>query len=173
MEKRFSEPNELIRKFRSTLGLSQEEFAQKLGYTQGYIADLERGRQRPSRKFWEKLNQIFKGLSIEILDQSISYKWNQIEERLRSEGLSLESIDKIQGYISSVLGFNEERLHQKKLEKIMTYKEPIAAHETKPISKRKLFSDIQKILKSDNEVIIEALNTNVKTLLKLTNAIKR
>ena len=174
MDKGLSEPSGLIKNFRSTLDLSQGEFAEKLGYTQGYIADLERGRQRPSRKFWEKLNQTFKGSSTEILDQSISYKWDQIEETLRSEGLSFKSVQKIQGHMLSVLGFDEERSHQKKLEKTMVHKEePMAAHEAQPVSKRRLLSDVREIIESGNEVIIDALMTNIKAFLKVTHAIKK
>jgi transcriptional regulator with XRE-family HTH domain len=174
MERRLSEPSELIKIFRSTLDLSQGEFAEKLGYTQGYIADLERGRQRPSRKFWEKLTQAFKGSSTEILNRSISYKWDQIEETLSSEGLSSKSVQKIQDHILSVLDLDEERSHQKKLEKTTVHKEePIAAHEAKPISKRKLLRDVREILESGNEVIIDALMTNIKTFLKIIHAIKK
>jgi transcriptional regulator with XRE-family HTH domain len=155
------------------LELSQAEFAQKLGYTQGYIADLERGRQKPSRKFWEKLNQTFRGSATEILNQSISYKWGQIEETLRSEGLSSKSIKKIQNHILSVLEYDEERFHQKNLQKSMELKEgPILAQEAQPISKKKLLSDVREILESSNEVIIDAFMTNTKAFLKIIHAIK-
>ena len=37
-----------VRRLRSASGLTQEQFAEKSGFTQQYISDLERGRRNPT-----------------------------------------------------------------------------------------------------------------------------
>ncbi|BBO75202.1 hypothetical protein DSCW_26190 [Desulfosarcina widdelii] len=51
---------------RSEAGLTQEKFAESLGYSRGYLADIEKGRTKPSRKFLEKVRQQY-GVSIDWL----------------------------------------------------------------------------------------------------------
>jgi transcriptional regulator with XRE-family HTH domain len=51
--------SERIKDYRKSKGLNQRKFAKLLGYSYGYIADLERGRQKPSREFIERFVQTF------------------------------------------------------------------------------------------------------------------
>ena len=37
-----------VKKFRLAKGLTQEEFAERSGFTQQYISDLERGQRNPT-----------------------------------------------------------------------------------------------------------------------------
>jgi transcriptional regulator with XRE-family HTH domain len=50
---------ERIKDFRQKKGLNQRKFAEQLGYSYGYIADLERGRQKPSREVLERLTEVY------------------------------------------------------------------------------------------------------------------
>ena len=49
-----------IRELRNTLGLSQEEFAVKLGTTQEMIAKLEGNLHKPSYKTLQKIINVFR-----------------------------------------------------------------------------------------------------------------
>ena len=49
-----------IRELRNTLGLSQEEFAVKLGTTQEMIAKLEGNLHKPSYKTLQKMISVFR-----------------------------------------------------------------------------------------------------------------
>ncbi|MCM8765935.1 MAG: helix-turn-helix domain-containing protein [Candidatus Omnitrophica bacterium] len=60
------EPGDRIKSIRKNMGLTQAEFGESLGYSHGYIADLERNRQKPSREFLEKLNEVF-GISADYI----------------------------------------------------------------------------------------------------------
>jgi len=37
-----------VRRIRSTRGMTQEQFAERSGFSQQYISDLERGRRNPT-----------------------------------------------------------------------------------------------------------------------------
>jgi len=51
---------------RSSLDISQEEFAKSVGYSRSYVKDLESGRVKPSRAFLEALRAKY-GISIDAL----------------------------------------------------------------------------------------------------------
>lgn len=51
--------NQRIKKLRLELGLSQDEFAAKLGFTRGVIANIELNRTEPKPKFLELMCRIF------------------------------------------------------------------------------------------------------------------
>lgn len=57
---------EKIKALRNEKNLSQEKFAELIGYSKGYLADIETGRSKPSRRFLESIQQIF-GASIDWL----------------------------------------------------------------------------------------------------------
>ena len=44
---------------RNYLGLSQQQFAQKIGYTTGYISKIEQGLRTPEQKFLEAVYKVF------------------------------------------------------------------------------------------------------------------
>ena len=55
-----------IRQIRERLGLSQKEFADKLGITNGYLSAIESNKRRPGRK-------IFEGIIKECLEGVIEF----------------------------------------------------------------------------------------------------
>ena len=64
--------SEKIKGIRIEEGVSQQVFAKSLGYSKGYVADIETGRTRPSRKFFEVLQQKY----------SISIDWLVSDNRI-------------------------------------------------------------------------------------------
>lgn len=75
-----------IKQRREELGLTQEEFAEKLGLTTNYISTLERGVSFPR---CEKLILILNGLETsadaifcDVIDHSSSYKASELSEEI-------------------------------------------------------------------------------------------
>lgn len=50
---------------RSTLKLSQESFAKKIGFSRSYVRDIELGKAKPSRRFLEEVSKNF-GVSADL-----------------------------------------------------------------------------------------------------------
>uniref|UniRef100_UPI0038669435 helix-turn-helix domain-containing protein n=1 Tax=Phascolarctobacterium sp. TaxID=2049039 RepID=UPI0038669435 len=48
-----------IRGLRKSLGLTQREFAKKVGITRECIANYEAGRREPNADFYQKLSEVF------------------------------------------------------------------------------------------------------------------
>jgi transcriptional regulator with XRE-family HTH domain len=59
-------PGEGIKDFRKGKGLSQPVFARSIGYSNGYLAEIELGKKKPSRRFLEKLFEVY-GLSTDYV----------------------------------------------------------------------------------------------------------
>lgn len=57
--------NDRVRTARQAIGLSQQAFADKIGISQGYLGDIERGRAGPSASF----------LSLITMNTDISVDW--------------------------------------------------------------------------------------------------
>ena len=55
-----------IGQYRTNLGLTQAEFAKKIGYSRSYLAEIESGKVRPSRNFLETVSKVF-NISIDAL----------------------------------------------------------------------------------------------------------
>ena len=55
-----------IGQYRANLGLTQKEFAKKIGYSRSYLAEIESGKVRPSSNFLEAVSRVFK-MSIDAL----------------------------------------------------------------------------------------------------------
>lgn len=51
--------NLTLKQYRKMLKLSQQDFADKLGYTQAHISTLESSRRNLTDEFLEKLNKVF------------------------------------------------------------------------------------------------------------------
>jgi transcriptional regulator with XRE-family HTH domain len=60
------DPGERIREFRKSRGLTQIAFSKKIGYSPGYLAEIELGVKDPSREFLKKLNEVF-GISSDYI----------------------------------------------------------------------------------------------------------
>jgi len=89
-----------IKEIRTRENLSQEEFSKLLGYSKGYLADIETGRTRPSRKFLESI-QINFGASIDWL-----LRENQILDLIEFNRTNEES------YIIFVYAFTQRGLDE-------------------------------------------------------------
>jgi transcriptional regulator with XRE-family HTH domain len=61
-----TESSKKIKQIRTNLNLSQDNFAKSLGFSKGYIADVESGRTKPSRNLLEVIFQRY-GISIDWL----------------------------------------------------------------------------------------------------------
>lgn len=55
-------PGERIKQFREGKGLKQRDLEGALGFSQGYISEIERGVKSPSREVLKKLTEVY-GLS--------------------------------------------------------------------------------------------------------------
>jgi len=161
---------ERIKDFRKRQGLNQREFAKKLEYSYGYIADLERGRQKPSREFLEKLRHAFGISSDYILHGNLFYFWEQkldeIENKLKSEEIPQPIINKIKGDIMSAMTLLAEDKYQQGYEKGMKICEPVNRYQAIPTSTKKFLDNVIEILESGNEVIIEVFKANIRALLE-------
>lgn len=56
----------MVKKFRNKLGMSQHEFADKLGVTQGAISHYETGRRPIDKDFADQLIALGKAFDIEL-----------------------------------------------------------------------------------------------------------
>jgi transcriptional regulator with XRE-family HTH domain len=60
----------LVSSVRNSLKLTQDQFAQLLGYSKAYLKDIEYGRVKPSRRFLESLQKTC-GVSIDAIISSL------------------------------------------------------------------------------------------------------
>lgn len=86
-----------IKECREKLGLTQDQFAEKIGLSVNYISTVERGGSFPR---YEKLIKIINGLEVsadaifcDVISGSVGYKENEISRRL--SGLPTEEQNRI------------------------------------------------------------------------------
>lgn len=85
---------ERIKEFRKKNNLSQKDFANALGYSQAYVAEIENDKREPSRAFLKKLNSVF-GLSSDFVLYGERKKPESLE-KFASEGfMSLKFIQRL------------------------------------------------------------------------------
>jgi phage repressor protein C with HTH and peptisase S24 domain len=72
---------ERIRHIRKLLGLTQKEFAQQIGITQGFLTNVEKGRYQPSEKVLRLISQTF-GVSLEWLKTGQGEMWVRKDKAL-------------------------------------------------------------------------------------------
>ena len=77
-----------IKECREKIGLTQEQFAEKVGLTTNYVSTLERGASFPR---CEKLIAVINGLETsadsifcDVLDHSVGYKSSQLYEEIQT-----------------------------------------------------------------------------------------
>lgn len=158
-------PGERIKYFRNNKCLSQKAFADALGVTQGFISDLERGRQEPSREFLRKLNDVYNISSDYILYSGTAAQWEKIEEKLKTVGVQEEIIRELHpDYIKSLMLVAREDWERGYSEG-MRVCEPLVGYQVLPDSTKKIIDNVREILESDNEVMIDALKANIKAFL--------
>ena len=56
-----------VRRIRCALGLTQEQFAERSGFSQQYISDLERGRRNPTIVSLFELAQALDSTPVELV----------------------------------------------------------------------------------------------------------
>lgn len=102
-------PGDRIREFRKKKQLTQEQFAEILGYSQGYLTEIETGKKEPSREVLKKIHEKF-GMSTDyFLFGLVSTSWGEIESSLTERGLEQEFLDKIHAlFISAVIHSADE-----------------------------------------------------------------
>lgn len=86
-----------IKEYREKLGLTQDQFSEKIGLSVNYISTVERGGSFPR---YEKLIKIINGLEVsadaifcDVINNSVEYKENEISRRL--SGLPTEEQNRI------------------------------------------------------------------------------
>ena len=84
-----------IRQIRERLGLSQKQFADKLGITKGYLSAIESNKRKPGRK-------IFEGIIQECLEDLVAVYSGKPEVELEKFGAVAESGPEWQEEDSSV-----------------------------------------------------------------------
>ena len=65
------------KKFRLAKGLTQEEFAERSGFSQQYISDLERGRRNPTVVSLYELAQALGVTHLELLQPDKADPWTK------------------------------------------------------------------------------------------------
>jgi transcriptional regulator with XRE-family HTH domain len=155
------EVGERIRDFRKKKKLNQRDFAQKLGYSYGYIADLERGRQKPSREFLERIKEQFGTSSDYILYGDPFYLWaekiEEFTETLQQANLPKEISQKLSREAFDAMIILKENIK---------VSEPKPEYQVLPTSTKKLLDNVKEILESGNDTMIEALKHNIKAFLE-------
>jgi transcriptional regulator with XRE-family HTH domain len=166
-------PGERIRYFRKNKGLTQKDFANKLGYSDAFLSDIERGKVEPSREFLKKMKEIFGIPSDYILYSDTGEQWEKIERKLIEKGLSEEEIEDIKPhYFSGLLLLGREDYQRGYKHRFMVT-ESEGKYGTLPTSTKKLLNNVLEILESGNEIITQTLRANIKAFLKVTHAIKK
>lgn len=135
------QPGKRIKELRNKKGLKQKELAKIIGLTQGYISDIERGRQSPSPEFVGKISgplEISKDDQSLLLDATTAKGLGDIWPAILKENHEFEFGRQDMG--------RERRLPQN-------------------VSKRKLIDKVIKILDSENDTVTKALKANIKAFL--------
>jgi transcriptional regulator with XRE-family HTH domain len=83
-DKKFRVIGQRIKKLREERGLTQEALASKLGIVQSYLADLERGRQKPGTVMVWSLSNLFAVSMIDIVGKEIGF-YNKKEREFFKE----------------------------------------------------------------------------------------
>jgi len=60
-------PGEIIKEFRKKKKLTQGQFGEKIGFSDAFISEIEKGKKEPSKKFTRRLIEVF-GFTWDILD---------------------------------------------------------------------------------------------------------
>ena len=155
------EVGERIREFRKKKNLNQRDFAQKMGYSYGYIADLERGRQKPSREFLERIKEQFGTSSDYILYGDPFYLWaekiEEFTETLQQANLPKEISQKLSREAFDAMIILKESIK---------VSEPEPKYQVIPTATKKIIKNVEEILESGNDIMIDALKANIKAFLE-------
>lgn len=98
-----------ILEIRVDSNLSRERFAKSLGYSKSYVADIETGRTKPSRRFLEKISSV-RGVSIDwllsestILDLIEANKITEDPDLIFTYAFTQKGIDRAEKYLKELL----------------------------------------------------------------------
>lgn len=150
--------SEKIRAIRAIESLSQEEFSRLIGYSKGYLADIETGRTKPSRKFLEAIHLKY-GVSIDwllresqILDLIEANKKTEYPHLIFAYAFTQSGIQQAEGMLRQLLERRRYILADasgvttftKLLKKIFRMEEPF----------EKLWNRLEKMLLEEEVVLI-------------------
>ena len=166
------QPGDRIKDFRKNKGLSQKAFAEKMDYSFAYVSDIERGKTKPSRDFLEKLNEVFGISSDYILYSGTAADLDQVVTDLKSAGLDYELIEKIRLRCLEAIYRGGREEWQRGERHGLAVREPGAEYQALPTSTKKLIKNVEEILESGNDVMIDALKHNIKAFLEAIRVIK-
>lgn len=135
------QPGQKIKELRKKKRLKQKELAKIIGLTQGYISDIERGRQSPSPEFVSKISG-----PLEISKDDLSFLLGTTTAR------GLENIWPDTFRENREVEFGTRDLSRER-------------RLPENISKRKLINKVIKILDSENDTITKAFKANIEVSL--------
>ena len=159
-------PGEKIREFRKSIKLNQIEFGKKLGYSDAYISNIEKGKVEPSRDFLKKLKEIFNMPSDYVLYNSTASPWGKVEEKLRQKGLTDEEINNIRYDYLSALLLSEYEIRLRGHKDTVKVSELNEKYKTRSISTKKILDNVIEILDSENEDLINVFKANIQVFLE-------
>ena len=81
--KKFRVIGQRIKELREQKGLTQTVLASRLGIVRSYLADLERGRQKPGVGMVWSLSRLFGVSMMDIIGKGISFYNNKTKEFLK------------------------------------------------------------------------------------------
>jgi transcriptional regulator with XRE-family HTH domain len=164
-------PGKRIRELRKEKGFTQGEFGDSLGYSDGFISQIEAGLREPSRKFLKKLKEVYGVSSDYILYSGGGADWEKLQSDLQSHGLDHDVIEKIHvHYITGVFRGDQEEYHRG-FEHGQKVCEPPPEYTAFPDTK-KLLDNVKEILESENKDIVNALTSNIKAFMGAVRAAK-
>jgi transcriptional regulator with XRE-family HTH domain len=135
------QPGEKIKEYRIKNQITQTKLGEIIELTQGYISDIERGKQKPSRKFIKKTHGVL-NFSKDDLEFLLT-----IADGEESKEILPDAVKENQKTGYEILNVNRERR---------------LPQNTK---KRKLIDNVLKILDSEDDKVIRVLKGNISISL--------
>ena len=83
---------DLTRRIRRALGLTQEQFAQKLGATSGSVRNWESDRKRPAPNFLKKMSEMAPTFARQIDAELKTYEWRRGGATTTEEALGIDDL---------------------------------------------------------------------------------
>jgi transcriptional regulator with XRE-family HTH domain len=113
--------HEKIKTFRTQKGLSQAEFAEKIGLSRGHITRLETGKFNPSTDVLKKIAVLFDVSADYLLDDSTDNEYDiDIKNKPLIERIKLiSSLDEKQQ--EAVITIIDSMVKEKKMKEVLTH----------------------------------------------------
>ncbi len=156
-------PGERLKELRLKNDKTQIEFGEILGYSDGYLSEIETGKKGMSVDFTNAIEQKF-GVSRGYLLYGLSEdRWNAIKRYFQSEGLPIESIERLVPPL-----YSEDRnslplpIGRESEEYVPTLRERRLPQNA---SKRNFIEKVIKVYDSENDTVTKALKANIEVFL--------